>query len=46
MASIIKVRDGQKVIDYMAKDYESFRQAMIDPVAWPVIQDSGSSTQK
>ncbi len=30
MASIIKVRDGQKVIDYMAKDYESFRQAMID----------------
>ncbi len=30
MASIIKVRDGQKVIDYMAKDYDSFRQAMID----------------
>ena len=30
MSSIIKTKDGKRVIDYMAKDYESFRQAMID----------------
>lgn len=30
MASVIKTKAGREVIDYMAKDYESFRQAMID----------------
>ncbi len=30
MGAIIKVKDGQRVIDYLARDYESFRQAMID----------------
>lgn len=30
MGSTIEVKDGKKVIDYMARDYDSFRQAMID----------------
>jgi ribonuclease Z len=30
----------------ITRDAVVVRQAIIDPVAWPVIQDSGSSTQK